>query len=260
MKIIIDIDTLTDNVTSISASSSDANFPVTTLRDNFTTNLRKAASGTTAHITLLVSKRTAVELPNTNSTSVVVSAHSGEAYTNEDGWSLEEDWSYTNDEFVVTSKIYNLPGAAGRLWAEYDEFTEPHTLTLSLISDSVPNAGIIRAGVVEEFRDAAPKHGENSIDYSIEKELNNGADYFRKRNVVRTFDNLTMYETRENAWRFKHRIFDAVGPQPLAIKLFSNSSILDHEFIIFAKRIDPPEIEHETKIKSWVTFSLREVI
>lgn len=88
MKIIIDIDTLTDNVTSISASSSDANFPVTNLRDNFTTNLWKAASGTTATITLLVSKGSAIELLNTNATSVVVSAGSGETYEDETDWSL----------------------------------------------------------------------------------------------------------------------------------------------------------------------------
>lgn len=259
MKIIIDIDTLTDNVTSISASSSDANFPVTNLRDNFTTNLWKAASGTSATITLLVSKGSAIELLNTNATSVVVSAGSGETYEDETDWSLEDGYSYADDEVVVVT-AYSLPGEKGRLWGEYPEFTGPHIVTVALTAGGVPSAGIIRAGVVERFRNPAPSHEESSIDYSIEKELNNGADYFRKRNVVRTFDNLTMLETRANAWKFKHSIFDAVGPQPLAIRLMDGSTVTDHEFVIFAKRIEPPQIEHVTNTKSQISFSLKEVI
>ena len=45
-----------------------------------------------------------------------------------------------------------------------------------------------------------------------------------------------------NAWKLKHRIFDAVGPQPLAIRLVDGDIISDDEFVIFAKRIEPPRI------------------
>ena len=259
MKIIIDIDTLTDNVTSISASSSDANFPVTNLRDNFTTNLWKAASGASATITLLVSKGSAIEIINTNATDITITAGSGETYEDEAGWSLEDGYSYAEDEVAVIA-AGSLPGERGRLWGEYSEFSGPHVVTATLTADGIPSAGIIRAGVVERFRNPAPSHEESSIDYSIEKELNNGADYFRKRNVVRTFDNLTMLETRANAWKLKHRIFDAVGPQPLAIRLVDGDIISDDEFVIFAKRIEPPRIEHVTNTKSRISFSLKEVI
>ncbi len=266
MKIIIDTDlasvsgaAVVDNVTSCVASSEDASFLDENLRDDFTTNLWKAASGTTATITLQVSKGCAVMLMNTNATEAVVTAGSGETYTLETDYTLETGYSLAADEVAVI-EVYKLPGSAGRLWAGYSEFTGPHIVTISLTAATPVSAGIVRAGNVEEFKDPAPSLGESSIDFSIEKEMNNGADYFRKRNVVRTYDALQMIETRPNAWTFKHDIFDAVGPKPLAIRLVQNANITDDEFVIFARRLDPPHLEHLSNAHSRVTFSLRAVI
>lgn len=261
MKIIFDPDTLTDNVTACTASTEDAAFPDENLRDDFTTNLWKGASGTTATITLEVSKGSAVALINTNAISATVSATSGEVFAFETDWSAETDWSLVDDEVVASTVIYDLPGSHGRLWAEYSAFTSPHIVTISLTaSGSVVTAGIVRAGDVIEFNDPAPLNREASMDFSIEKELNNGADYYRKRNVVRSFSNLSMLETRVNAWIFKHDIFDAIGPQPLAIKLFQNSTLTDWQFVLFAKRTDPPELEHISVNHSRIFFGLREVV
>lgn len=259
MKIIIDTDLLTDNVTSCVASSEDADFPDENLRDDFTTNLWRAASGTTATITLQVSKGSSVMLMNTNATEVIVTAGSGESYVDETGCVSEIGYLNADDE-VATIAAYSLPGSGGRLWADYSVFAIPHIVTLTLAASSAPYAGIVRAGVVREFKDPAPSHAEGSVDYSIEKQMNNGADYFRKRNLVRTFDSLEMIETRGNAWIFKHDIFDAVGPQPLAIRLIQNSAIADWEFVVFAKRIDPPNLEHLTAAWSKISFNLREVV
>ena len=247
------------NVTSTTADSSDANFPVANLRDNFTTSLWRAASGTTATITLQVSKGSAVELMNTNATSATVTVGSGETYTDETDFSAETGYSYADDA-VSMETVYSLPGTAGRLWADYVEFTGAHVVKIALTAASAPSAGIVRAGKVEEFRNPAYDNTEGSIDYSIEKELNNGADYFRKRNVVRTLDNLSMQETRANAWKFKHNIFDAVGPQPLAIRLIDNENITDDEFVLFAKRTSPPQLQHITNTHTRISFGLREVI
>jgi len=262
MKIIIDTASTTapyDNVTSITASSADASFPDDNMRDSFTTNVWKAASGTTATITLAVSKGSAVEILNTNATSVTITAGIWESYEDETGWSLDGDYSYAVDE-VAVSALENLPGEGGRVWADYPEILLPHVVTISITAATAPSAGIVRAGAVEEFRDPGPEHEEDSVDFSVEKELNNGADYFRKRNVVRKFTGLSMIETRANAWTFKHDIFDRVGPCPLAIKLFSDPGITDDEFIIFAKRTDPPKLRHITSALTRISFSLREVI
>jgi hypothetical protein len=222
--------------------------------------LWKAAAGTTATITLQVSKGSAVMLLNTNATAVSVEVGSGESYALESGYSLESGYVLLEDEVAAIVASSTLTGSNGRFWADYSEFSEAHIVKIYLTAASAVYAGIVRAGNVEEFKDPAPSHEETSIDYSIEKELNNGANYYRKRNVVRTFDNLSMIESRTNAWKFKHQIFDAIGPQPLAIRLFQSANIDDWEFALFAKRSDPPELTHLTNDWTQIDFSLQEVI
>lgn len=259
MKIIFDPARLDDNVTSCVASSEDANFPDENLRDDFTTNLWKAASGTTATITLQVTKGSAILIMNTNATAITILTGSGESYVNESGFANESGYAYAADS-VTNVPTSDLPGVGGRIWVEYPEILLPHTITISMTAAAVPYAGIVRAGIVQTFRDPAPNNGEGSQDYSIEKELNNGADYYRKRNIVRTFSNLSMIETRANAWLFKHDIFDAVGPQPLGIRIFEGANVDDCEFVVFAKRMSSPQLEHLTKDFTRISFNLREVI
>ena len=263
MKVIIDTDSTTapyDNVTTCVASSEDASFPDENLRDDFTTNVWRAAAGVlTATITLQVSKGSAVMLMNTNATSVVVEAGSGESYANESGWVYESGYVNADDE-VATISVYSLPGEGGRLWADYSLFLVPHLVTITLVAAAAVYAGIVRAGNVEEFQDPSLNNSESSIDYSIEKELNNGANYFRKRNVIRQYDNISIAETRANCWKLKHDIFDAVGPQPLAIRIIQNALFTDWEFVAFAKRANSPQIDHINNTHSRVTFSLQEVI
>lgn len=257
MKIIIDTTIATDNITSIIASSADASFPVTNLQDDFTTNLWKAESGiVSAILTLGVSKGSAVELFNTNATSITITVGTGGDYEIESTHELESTFELESTESVTT--VCLLSGTNGRLWADYTAFTGPHIIKIMLIAASVVNAGIVRAGNVEEFIDPAFGLSESSIDYSIEKELNNGADYFRKRNIVRTFDNLEMFETKANAFKFKHDIFDAVGPKPLAIRL--SNTLTDQEFILFAKRVGQPTIEPKSSTHWSIKCGFKEVI
>jgi len=261
MKIIIDTDTLTDNVTSITASSEDAAFPATNLQNDFTTDLYRAVADVlSVTLTILVSKGSAVALVNTNATSATVTAGTGGSYENEAGYSYEAGYSNEDSEQSVTL-VYDLPGTGGRLWADYTNFTGPHIVKITLTAATTVYAGIVRAGTVQSFADPAIGLSEGSKDYSVEKELNNGADYFRKRNVVRTFGNLSIMETRANCYLFKQGIFDAVGPKPLAIRLVHNANITDKEFVVFAKRISPPEIVHRVnRTYSIVNFDLKEVI
>ena len=256
MKIILDTDTLTDNVTAVVASSENANFPATNLQDDFTTNLFKA-TGTSVKLTFSVSKGQAIEILNTNATSATVTVGTGGDYELESGWSLESGYSLEDDESATV--VYSLPGSNGRLWADYTYRSTPHIVTVALSGSSVITAGIARAGVVQSFNNPKRKNKEGSDDLSIERELNNGAFYYRKRNVVREFSALQILESRANAWIFKHSIFDAVGPEPLAIKLIDNSNITDDEFVLFAKRTSV-ELEHINNERTLIHFGLKETV
>lgn len=259
MKIIIDTDLLTDNVTAYTASSSDASYPVANLRDNYPGNVWKAASGTEATIRLVVSKGSAVAMFNTNATVVTIYYGAGEWYVDESGYAPETGYTYLSDP-EATVDASDLPGANGKLWAEYTEQTVPHIVTIVLTAGAAPSIGVLRAGNVEEFRNPGRDGmGEGSVDYSIEATMPNGANYFRKRDVVRTHSGLSMIETRANAFIFKHDIFDAVGPMPLAIRLAADS-ITDDELIVFARRTSPVSIEHITNDLTRINFALQEAI
>lgn len=173
--------------------------------------------------------------------------------------SLEDGYTFEDSESYVT-QTYSLPGTKGRLWADYPEITTPHIVRATLTASTTVEAGILRAGNVEEFKD--PQYGleESSEDYSTEEELNNGAFYFEVGNIVRVFEGLEMVETRANCHKFKHDIFDQIGPKPLAIRL-AHKAITDWEYVLFAKRIDPPEIIHDAgAVNSRLKFNLKEVV
>jgi hypothetical protein len=258
MKVIFDKTTLTDNVTSVTADSEDANFPVENLQDDFTTNVWKATA-TTATLTVYVSKGSALEILNTNATSAIVKAISGEDYDFEAGWAFEAGWDFAANIVETATVVYSLPGTGGRLWADYSLFAVAHTVTVELTAAANVYAGILRAGNVETFPDPALGLGESAIDYSVEKELNIGASYYRKRNVVRQFNEISLIDTRANCFALKHEIFDAVGPEPLAIRIISGGSITDWEFVAFAKCLNS-QIEHITPDCSRISFTLEEVI
>lgn len=268
MKIIIDTDlaavpgaTTIDNITTLTAGSADANFPASNLQNDFTTDLWQAVAGiTSAKLTLAVSKGSAIELLNTNATSVTVIAGYGESYVNQNGFLSQNGFTNVDGE-TSTTVVDNLTGSGGRFWADYAGFeTIPHVIKVLLTAASTVSAGILRAGNVEEFNDPAYGINENSNDYSIERELNNGADYFRKRNVVRSFSGISIFETRANCFKLKHDIFDAVGPKPLAIRLVHNK-ITDDEFVLFAKRVDSPQIDFNYgATNARINLNLKEVI
>lgn len=260
MKIIIDTDLGTDNVTSVSASSEDASFPASNMLNDFTTDVWKANGLNEAIITVLVSKGSAIEILNTNALTAEIVIGTGGDYEAESGYSLETGYELETS-YDPISIVQNLPGSKGRLWADYQEFSTPHIIRVTLTAEvgETVYAGILRAGNVETFNDPLYSPKEFSTDFSIEKELNNGADYFRVRNIVRSFPALSIIETRENAFKFKLDIFDQIGPKPLAIRL-AHKKITDKEFVLFAKRISPPEVEYISSTLAKINFNLREVI
>ena len=262
MMIIFDKDSATtpyDNVQSFSVDSEDALFPKENMRDDFTTNVWRAEA-TTATITINVSKGMAVEVLNTNATSATVKAMSGEEYVFEADWAFETDWAFASNVEVSATTVYSLPGSGGRLWADYAEFAAAHVVTIELTAAENVYAGILRAGYVEEFPNPAFGMSEGSLDYSVERELNIGANYYRKRNVVRQFSWLSLVDTRANIWALKHRIFDAVGPQPLAIRIITGCDITDWEFVAYAKCLENPQMDHISNDCSRLSFTLQEVI
>jgi len=250
----------TNNVTAVSANSEDANYPATNLQNDYTKDLWQAAAGINeAVVYVTVSSGAAVALFNTNATSATITAGIAGNYQWEAGYSWEADVSWESSETVTAT--FNLTGDGGSFWADYAEITTSHliTITLTAASGTDVNAGVVQAGAVNEFQD--PRYGidETSQDYSVELELNSGSEYYVKRDIARIMSNLQILETRANAFAFKHDIFDKAGPAPMAMRI-STVIITEEEFIIFAKRLASPQIQHVSPDYSMISLAIKESI
>jgi hypothetical protein len=240
MKIIFDTALQSDNVTNISASTTYSGYPVSNLQDDYLSSLWRAGVSATATLTVTISKGSSLALYNTNATSIGVTVSSGGGYTTKS----------------------NLNGVNGWFWLDYTYSGTSHTVTLDLTCDASQYAcgGVLRAGSVITFNDPAPGITESSYDYSVEVPLSNGTNYFRKRPVVRNFTNLSIIETKTNAFIFKYDIFDMIGPKPLAIRLVQNAGVSDAELVIYAKRLSSPNLVFIKSALIQINFELQEVV
>ncbi len=113
--------------------------------------------------------------------------------------------TYTVDESGVIDGCHIVnPGTGG-----LNSSTYPITLTPSdpgaagtganVTAESTLEIGIIRAGYAQEFTN--PRYGlkDGLVDYSIKKKYSSGADYYRKRDMVRTYQGSVRLDLTESA-------------------------------------------------------------
>lgn len=275
-----------DNISSILASAENANYPATNVQDKHPKKIWKS-TGQTATLTLYVSSGAAVAVFATNAESVSVTIREGVgldwgesqdfAIAAEDGseintesgspimmepeidWTGQIDWQMPES----VSADYDLSGSnVGSMWADYGPKSGAHAIDLDFTApaDSVVEAGIVRAGTVKEYKD--PKYGirEGLVDYSIVRELNNGAFYTRKRDIVRTFSFSVLEDRKDDTYEFLHLLAQLVGPDPVAWRLVYNSNEREWEWVVFCRFDGAPQADHIAADLSSLSVNLIEVI
>jgi len=172
-------------------------------------------------------------------------------------WDAGISWdsSQTADPAVV----YELDGDdEGAGWSEWDEIEDTHTvmITLDAGSGNIIQAGFVSMGTVNEFNN--PKYGitENLVDYSIVKELNNGAFYIRKRDVVRRFSGGIALKRDPSFYKFLLSILKANGQVPLATMIVDDDN---WEWIVYGRFVKAGG-PHIFKNDSVLNFELLEVL
>jgi len=144
------------------------------------------------------------------------------------------------------------------LWVDYPYQANPVSIVVDFESPSATRVGIIRAGATYTFPDPRWGLSEGLVDYSIIKELSNGATYIRKRDIVRKFDgDITMVRDRD-FYKFMHKVIKTKGPGPLAWKVSTNLSNFD--WAVFARPQNMPRGSHTFPAWSRVNFQLLEVV
>jgi len=145
------------------------------------------------------------------------------------------------------------------LWVDYDYQAVAHKIICECtLATGVVYAGVAQAGYAYSFADPQLGLTESLKDYSVVKELNNGAIYTRKRDVVDVYSGTLWVERDAEFYRFMKTVAKNTGPQPLAWRVSSN---LDHHmYTVFAKFETMPQSNFGTISHKFVNFSLTEVV
>lgn len=251
-----------DNITNISASEENANYPASNLLTKYPKQCWKATSRD-AVVTAVVSAGGALAIIATNATSITVAISSGQSIEWDTGisWGSGISWDTTGNTDTTETSL--LPGdITGAAWFDFSaartsSFTA--TITLTAAAGEIVQAGRIICGNLYEFRDPSPGIREGLFDYSIVKELNNGAFYTRKRDVARTFEFSLVEDRTTDFYRYMKTIARNLGPDPTAFYIVDSGA--DENWIVYA-RFDRqmPRGSHEFPDYSGIDTSLLEVI
>lgn len=146
------------------------------------------------------------------------------------------------------------------LWVEFTQFDAPVTIVIDL-SKAATNKNVLAAGVLVvgqfyEIPGVEKPLVEGLRDYSILRELANGATYYKKRDIVRTFSGTILNERVPNFWVFMRDICRVNGARPMMWKL----SEMEGEFLVYGRLESMPDGSHDEEDLSRQNFELIEVL
>jgi hypothetical protein len=231
----------------------NSNYPITNVQDEYPKNVFKSTA-TSVTVTITVPRGDSVAIFNTNADLVTFEAKTTSLVTTLDG----------PDEFDLTgvTTYYELITDTGtpvtQFWWDYEYQSSEHVVEITLTGSTTVEVGVIRAGTGKNFVDPQKGLREGMKDYSITRELNNGAFYYRKRDIVRTFAGSLMITRDRDFYNFMHGVFELLGPEPVAWKVSSNLSNAD--WAVFARFASAPSGSHNYHDDSVMNFSLIEAV
>ena len=250
------------SVQSVSASTENANFPAVNLIDEHPKKLWKA-TGQTATVSISSLLSTGLALFKTNAISMSITVAYGQTITWDTAdaisWDTADSISWDDSEVDDPPVVYELSGEdEGAGWSEWDELMGSHTIVISLDAGAgnIVQAGYVAVGTVEGFENPAYGINEGLVDYSVVKELNNGAFYIRKRDVVRTFSGSLSLSREPDFYGFMLDILRTNGQTPLAVMMVDDDS---WEWIVYGRFTDA-EGPHVFRNRSVINFNFLEVL
>lgn len=139
----------------------------------------------------------------------------------------------------------------------YDYQYYPHHIKIDFFAGNNVECGIVRVGEMQSF--PSPMYGlkEGLQDYSVIKQLNNGAIYLKKRDIVRTFSGAISMQRDASFYQFMRDIVRSVGQDTV----FWWITDMDHpDWVVYGRCNGMPEGVHQHPSYSIVNFSIIESI
>ena len=202
-----------NSVTAAVSSASDENYPAANVLDYHPKKTWKSGVTTAVTLTLTISTGASVDgfiIYNTNIAGI---------------WALKDAGGTTIESGTLTpDTAYDMP----RTWVVLAQRrTNGVSLVLSCSSGVQNYAGIVQAGIITEYRN--PKYGFSVgyKDFSIKKEMNNGATYIKQRDRIYSFSGTYQddYST-SNGLSPLFQLIKSIEPHPVPVQVISGGLVM----------------------------------
>jgi len=246
-----------DKVSGVTAANADANYPDDNLLDNHPKKIWRYSGVTdSGDVTVAVySGANAVGFAGISATSIaltVKNAASSSTLADKVSYDLKGINTYFKF-FTDTFTSYTS------FWIDYDYQDIEHNLIFEFAhsSGNTIETGVVRAGPARGFYEPGFNLVEGMKDYSIVKELNNGAFYIRKRDIVKTFSGDVELKRDGDFYVFMRDVVQQEGANPLFWRI---TDYENNDWAVFARVDKTLKAKHNKVDYSTINFSFIEVL
>lgn len=258
--------TLTANYTgtggtgTASVKQEDPNYPADNVLDPHPKRPYKAISKNDATLEFLTNGgANACAIFGTNAEQVTINVY------DETKTTLEYTESFNIKDQVTT--YLELMQDSGRRWSEI-WINYPYQIGIHIVelifsrTGSVTDqlyVGIVRDGQTKGWRDVRAGLKQSLEDYSVKRQLNNGAFYYLKRDIVRTFNGqIIANRVNRDFYNFLIDVAQDGGEAPIAWYL--SEHIGGRDLTVFAKLDGMPDGDYSYPQDNIISFKLTEVV
>lgn len=160
----------------------------------------------------------------------------------------EYNWGETGEDFR-------------NLWVSFEQFSGSVNITIELRKDATTPktlaAGVLMIGDPIDVPGVQYPLEETLLDYSIEDTLLNGAQFYKRRDIVRVFSGTAVFERKKYFQEFMRDIVRLYGRTPMMVSLLDTQTNTD--FVFYGRLSAMPTASHFSYDYSSLNFQFIEV-
>jgi hypothetical protein len=251
-----------NTVSGVTASSQHPEYPVDNVLDDHPKKVWMSDNTGMSSLTFYIDEETdAITLFGTNAIKILfhISDPNGIEWEILVEWDSETGWSNNVGYGTGLFELYQN-GDTYAIWLDIDPVSIPLEVTMELVAadDAPVEVGILWTGKKVEM-DTNPSMGLNEglIDYSITKELSNGAIWVKDRDIVRYFSGEIDVIRERKFYEFLYGIARNIGQNPIPWKI---TNLNTTDWILFGKFDSMPSGSHYSINNTRISFAIKEVL